>query len=58
MLIHVISVISVIRGQNTYLGRHIKGQLIRSGTSVAANYRAAKHGQTKAVFISKLAVSC
>jgi len=25
---------------------------------LAANYRAAKHGQTKAVFISKLAVSC
>jgi len=41
---------------NTYLGRHIKGQLIRSGTSVAANYRAAKHGQTKAVFISKLSI--
>jgi len=34
----------------TYLGRHIKGQLIRCGTSVSANYRAAKHGQTKAVF--------
>ena len=41
---------------NTYLARHIKGQLIRSGTSVAANYRAAKHGQTKAVFISKISI--
>lgn len=41
---------------NTYLGRHIKGQLIRCGTSVAANYRAAKHGQTKPVFISKLSI--
>ena len=37
---------------NTYLGRHIKGQLIRCSTSVASNYRAAKLGQTKAVFIS------
>jgi four helix bundle protein len=25
---------------NTYLGNHIKGQLIRASTSVAANYRA------------------
>ena len=41
---------------NTYLGRHIKGQLIRSSTSVAANYRAAKHGQTKAVFTSKISI--
>lgn len=41
---------------DTFLGRHIKGQLIRSGTSVAANYRAAKMGQTKAVFISKISI--
>ena len=41
---------------NTFLGRHIKGQLIRSGTSVAANYRAAKKGQTKAVFIAKISI--
>jgi len=41
---------------NTYLGRHIKGQLIRCSTSVASNYRAAKLGQTKAVFISKLSI--
>ena len=25
---------------NTFLGNHIKGQLIRSSSSVAANYRA------------------
>ena len=37
----------------TALGRHIKGQLIRSSTSVAANYRASSLSQTKAVFISK-----
>ena len=41
---------------NTYLGNHIKGQLIRCSTSVAANYRAARLGQTKAVFISKLSI--
>ena len=38
----------------TNLGRHIQRQLIRSSTSVAANYRAANLGQTKAVFIAKL----
>jgi four helix bundle protein len=38
------------------LGRHIRGQLIRASTSIAANYRAACIGQTKAVFISKLSI--
>ena len=41
---------------NTYLGNHIKGQLIRCSTSVAANYRAARLGQSKAVFVSKLSI--
>ena len=41
---------------NTYLGNHIKGQLIRCSTSVAANYRAARLGQSKAMFISKLSI--
>ncbi len=38
------------------LGNHIKGQLIRCFTSVAANYRAACVAQSKAGFISKLAI--
>jgi len=41
---------------NTILGRHIQGQLIRSSTSVAANYRAACIAQSKAGFISKLSI--
>jgi len=41
---------------NTYLGNHVKGQLIRCSTSVAANYRAARLGQSKAVFISKISI--
>ena len=41
---------------NTVLGRHIKGQLIRTSTSVAANYRAANLGQSKASFTSKLSI--
>jgi four helix bundle protein len=35
-------------------GRAIGAQLVRSGTSVGANYRAACRGRSKAEFISKL----
>ncbi len=40
----------------TYLGNHIRGQLIRCGTSIAANYRAACIAQSRAGFISKLSI--
>ncbi len=40
----------------SYLGTHIKGQMIRCCTSVASNYRAACIAQSKAGFISKLAI--
>ena len=39
---------------NNTAGRTIGNQLIRSGTSVAANYRAACRGRSKAEFIAKL----
>jgi four helix bundle protein len=38
---------------NTVAGRAIGGQLIRSGTSVGANYRAACRARSKAEFIAK-----
>ena len=38
------------------LGRHIEKQLVRSSTSVAANYRAACLAQSKASFVSKLSI--
>ncbi len=41
---------------NTYLGNHIKGQLIRSATFVASNYRASCISQSRASFISKLSI--
>ena len=41
---------------DTYLGNHIKGQLIRCSTSVAANYRAVCIAQSKASFISKMSI--
>ena len=40
----------------TALGNHIRGQLIRCSTSVASNYRAACHAQSKASFISKVSI--
>ena len=41
---------------DTPLGRHIRGQLIRSSTSVAANYRAACLAQSKVGFVAKLSI--
>lgn len=41
---------------NNPAGRTIGGQLIRSGTSVAANYRASCRGRSKAEFIAKLGI--
>jgi four helix bundle protein len=38
------------------LGRHIRLQLIRCSTSVAANYRAACVAQSRAAFVSKLSI--
>ncbi len=40
----------------TTAGRTVAGQLVRSGTSVAANYRAACRGKSKPDFIAKLAI--
>ena len=39
---------------NTIVGRAMGGQLIRCGTSVGANYRAACRGRSKAEFIAKM----
>ena len=41
---------------NNVLANHIRGQLIRASTSVAANYRASCVAQTKASFIAKLSI--
>jgi four helix bundle protein len=40
----------------TSVGRHVENQLVRCGTSVASNYRATLHAQTKAGFISKISI--
>ena len=41
---------------NTPLGNHIRGQLIKCSTSVAANYRSVCIAQSKPNFISKLSI--
>jgi four helix bundle protein len=41
---------------NSAAGRTVAGQLARSGTSVAANYRAACRGRSKAEFTAKLGI--
>lgn len=41
---------------NTTSGRAIANQLVRSGTSVGSNYRAACRGRSKAEFTAKLGI--
>jgi len=41
---------------NTVEGRAIAGQLVRAGTAVGANYRAACRGRSKAEFIAKIGI--
>ena len=40
----------------TTLGNHLRGQVIRCSSSVAANYRATCLSQSKASFIAKLSI--
>ena len=50
-----LSIIKVIEAlPNTVTGRAISNQLVRCGTSLGANYRAACRGRSKAEFNSKL----
>ena len=41
---------------STIEGKAIKGQLVRAGTSVGANYRAACRGRSRAEFVAKLGI--
>ena len=53
-----IRVVKLVRAlPSTIDGRAMGNQLIRSGTSVAANYRAACRARSKPEFISKLGVA-
>ncbi|TAL62229.1 MAG: four helix bundle protein [Bacteroidetes bacterium] len=50
-----IDLTSILEG--TYLKNHIRGQLIRSSTSVGANYRAARLAQSEASFVAKISIT-
>lgn len=39
------------------VGRHIAGQLLRSGTSVGSNYEEARGAESRADFVHKLSIS-
>ena len=41
---------------NNLQGRTVGGQLVRAGTSVGANYRAACIGRSRAEFVAKLGI--
>lgn len=41
---------------NTPIGRLIRGQILRAGTSVGSNYRAACRARSKKEFIAKLGI--
>jgi four helix bundle protein len=41
----------------TVLGKHLRGQVIRCSTSVAANYRATCLSQSKDSFVAKLSIA-
>ena len=52
--LEVIKLISEL--PKTTVGFEIGKQLVRSGTSIGANYRSSQRGRSRAEFISKLAV--
>jgi len=41
---------------NTLQGKTVAGQLVRAGTSVGSNYRAACRGRSRAEFIAKIGI--
>ena len=50
-------VIEIARGiSNSLTGRHLSGQIIRSGTSVSLNYGEAQSGESRKDFIHKMKV--
>ncbi len=53
-----LEVIRLVRGLRAdVVSRHVGGQLLRAGTSSAANYRSACRARSRADFVSKLGIS-
>ena len=53
--VRIIKVVEALPDSKT--GNHIKGQLLRSGTSPAANYGEAQGGESRSDFIHKLKIA-
>ena len=57
LLDFAVSVIALVNTlPNIVVGRHIKGQLLRSGTSGGSNYEEARGAESRADFIHKLGI--
>ena len=46
----------VVKLQKSFVGRHIAGQLLKSGTSPGANYEEARGAESRADFIHKMGI--
>lgn len=54
---HAIRVLHLVRAlPHTIEGRAVANQIIRSGTSIGANHRAARRARSRAEFIAKLGI--
>lgn len=52
--IHIIKLVGVL--PNTVTGKHIGGQIIRSGTSPGSNYEESRGAESRADFVHKLGI--
>jgi four helix bundle protein len=53
--VRVIKLVNVL--PKTVVGRHIAGQLVRSGTSCGSNYEEARGAESRADFVHKLGIT-
>lgn len=54
---YAIRILELVRSlPNSVTGRAVASQLVRCGTSIGANYRAARRARSRAEFISKLGI--
>jgi len=52
--VHIIKLVGELL--NTIVGRHIGGQLLRSGTSPGSNYEESRGAESRADFVHKLGI--
>lgn len=52
--VRIITIVNAL--PKTIVGRHVGGQLLRSGTSAGANYEEARGAESKADFVHKMGI--